>query len=532
LHNPEKIPYLERCKRTKLYRYQRRVPEYAQKIIGKKTWDQSLKTRDYVEAVDRARAKTAEHSALLERLKTPAKREKYQSDKEEEFAAMVVRMRPGMQRRIGDDGKLLEVPPMDRDPGTWRTAPDTMKHARTLPPKQELRQLAYHLATAFDDRKTIDLLNDGSPLGDALVDVMRPTRPTDPTDAAMYDAFKTALGARVNELGGSLLVNPDHTLTAFHEKIAEIRNTKPATIANHKVTTAKFNAFLREKKGMDYEPSIASITDTLLHEYLDHLLDDPNVGNGSIHKYFDGMKSVFNHAIRRKKIPGLIVNPVDFVEMPATQPVEKSMYLPFSKTEIVRLWDEVQEQWGPHNTRSKLAEGRRAAFLMAFRVLLWSGLRPVEFFWLRDHGEVTPDYIYAERVKTDVPRYIPVSDHISDFHKFVRNGGFDACIFNGTFRGEQYGKYNAEKLKEAMRRSFSDIRKQVGIKDKRKVLYSTKDTLMQRLRGVKGYNTYMEVVVTGHVRKMEKGRHYGGILGDDEKVRAKVKKGLDRVTYW
>ena len=532
MSNPEKIPHLERCQKTKIYRYQRRVPKHAQPIIGKKTWDQSLGTKDYLEAVDKVREITAEHSALLDRLQTAEQRNSYQADKQEEVAAMIVRMSPGIKRRIGEDGQLQDVPPFDRDPGTWRTTPDTMKKARALPSNQELRQLAYHQATAFGDRTTIGLLNAKSALGDALVDVMRPTRPTDPTDAAMHDAFKTALDARVSELGGSLLVNPEHTLTALHSTIAKIRDTKPATIANHKVTTTKFNKFLREEKGIDYEPSIDAITDTILHEYLDYLLDDPNIDNGSINKYFDGIKSVFNHAIKRKKVPGLIVNPVDFVEMPATQSVEKRMYLPFNSTEIVQLWDEVQEQWRPHNSKSKLSEGRRAAFLMAFRVLLWSGLRPVEFFWLRDHGKITDSYIYAERVKTDVPRYIPISTHISDFPDFVKGGGFDTCIFQGKFRGEAYGEYNAEKLKEAMRRSFQEVRKTVGITNKKKVLYSTKDTLMQRLRGVKGYNTYMEVVVTGHVRKMEKGRHYGGILGDDEKVRAKVKKGLDHVTYW
>lgn len=532
MSNFEKIPHLERCKKTNIYRYQRRVPKHAQPIVGKKTWDQSLGTTNYLEAVDKVREKTAEHTALLDKLKTPEERRTYVSDQNEERAAMVVRMLPGIKRRIGEDGQIKDVTPFDHNPETWRTTPEAMKSARALPPNQELRHLAYHQAIAFGDRTTIDLLNAKSSLGEALADVMQPIRPNDPTDAAMYDAFKAALDARVSELGGALLVNPEHTLTAFHATIAKIRDTKPATIANHKVTTAKFNKFLHEVKGIDYEPSIETITDTLLHEYLDYLLDDPNIDNGSIHKYFDGIKSVFNHAIKRKKVPGLIVNPVDFVEMPATLSVEKRMYLPFDKTEIAQLWGEVQEQWGPHNNKSKLSEGRRAAFLMAFRVLLWSGLRPVEFFWLRDHGKVTDDYIYAERVKTDVPRYIPISKHISDFPNFVKAGGFDACIFHGKHRGKTYSEYNAEKLKEAMRRSFQEVRKTVGITNKKKVLYSTKDTLMQRLRGVKGYNTYMEVVVTGHVRKMEKGRHYGGILGDDEKVREKVKKGLDRVTYW
>ena len=283
---------------------------------------------------------------------------------------------------------------------------------------------------------------------------------------------------------------------------------------------------------MDYEPSIASVTPELLQEYLDYLLADPNVKNGSIRKYFDGMTSAFNHAIKTRKVPGLVANPVKSLELPRADAIEETMYLPFDDDEIRRLWAEAQKEWDPDNHKSKLSEGRRRAFLMVFRVLLWSGLRPVEAFWLRDHGGVKGDYIDVQQTKTRIKRKIPISDHIADFPAFVTDGGFDRCIYHGTRRGEEYGKYNAEKLHEAMRRSFATIRERAKITEPRKVLYSTKDTLLQRLRYVEGYSTPIEVVVTGHVKKLEMGRHYGGTLGDDPAMRARVKDALDAVVYW
>lgn len=526
----DKIPYLTLTKKG-TYKYQRRVPKHAQASIGKKIWDLSLGS-NYGAAVDKARTHAASHDQLLAQLSTPVDRDKFTEKSQEEFAAMVVRMRPGMKMRFGDDGEPEKIPPMDRNPGHWEQTPDKMKRVRALPPEQELQQLAYFAAYAFGDREMLDLINEKSPLGDALTDVMRPQRPGDPTDATMFDAMKTALDARIQEVGGKALVNPKHTLTFLHGKIADLRNSKPNTIRNHKVTTAKFIKFLKDEKGIEFEPSIATIDEQLLQDYLDYLLEDSNIGRGTVHKYFDGMNSVFRHAIKNKKVPGLVVNPVDFVEMPKPKPVDESMYLPFDREEIKRVWEEAQKEWSPDNRKSKISQGRRAAFLMCFRVLLYSGLRPQEVFWLRDHGGVTAEYIDAKATKTSIRRFIPLSDHIADFHSFFEDGGFEECIFEGKFRGEAYGTYNPEKTKEAMRRSFAKIRKNAKIMEPRKVLYSTKDTLLQRLRSVEGYNSYMEVCVTGHVKLLEKGRHYGGILGDDEGVRAMVKKGLDAVTYW
>jgi integrase-like protein len=518
------IPYLKPTAKG-TYRYQRRVPKTAQDVVGKKAWDLSLGT-DYLSAVDKARAYAGVHDELIGRVASPSEKQTYVKEQAEEGEAMALRIHA--YGGFKDDPR----PPFDANPGTWKNTSDKMKQARTLPRSGELKELAYFAAYAFGDRSALDRIERKSELGEAMVDVMEPSRPADPVDAVMYDALKTALDARILEIGGAVLVNHAHTLNGLHARIAKLRNSKPATVANHKVTSDKLNKFLREVKGYDHEPSIASLTPELLQEYRDHLLDDPNIGNGSVHKYFDGLKSVFRYAMKEQKVPGLLANPVDAIEMPKAAPIEDSMYLPFSRAEIRQIWEVAQEVWSPDNTKSHFSAGRRKAFLMGLRVLLWSGLRPTEFFWLRDHGEVTTNHMYITRTKTGVKRYIPICDHISDFPAFVQDGGFEDCVFVGKHRGEIYGEYNAEKLKEAMRRSFSDIRKLAKVTDRRKVLYSTKDTLLQRLRSVEGYSTYLEVCVTGHVKKLEKGRHYGGVLGEDPAMQAKVKAALDSVTYW
>ena len=425
--NSDKITYLSKAKNGR-YKYQRRKPKYAHDALGKKPWDISLGS-NYGVAVDKAREYAASHDELLSHLATPENQDKYKQDKYDEVAAMLVRMRPNMRLRIGEGGEPEVVPPMNRNPGQWKQTSDKMKNARTLPPQEELQQLAYFAAYAFGDRETLDVLDSSNPLGDALVEVMQPQRPTDPVDSVMYDAMKKALDDRIRKLGGETLVNPKHTLTYLHKVIASLRNSKPNTIRNHKVTTTKFLKFLQEENDMTYEPSIATLSHELLQEYLEYLMADSRVGNSSISKYFDGINSVFNHAIKTKKVPGLVVNPIKFLEMPASKPVEESMYLPFDREEIKRIWEQVQIEWDPGNRKSQLSQGRRSAFLMGFRVLLWSSLRPVEFFWLRDHGGVTPEYIDVQRTKTGIKRKIALSSNVADFHKFVQNGGFEECIY-------------------------------------------------------------------------------------------------------
>lgn len=519
-----KIPYMTQTK-TGYFKYQRSVPPEVRHLTKTKRWDYSL-GRDYVAAVDKARAYARTHDDLIQRNATPEDRASYTRETEDEAEAMVTRV------SAWGGFKDTPAPRHDPDPGLWRQTPEKMRDARALPPKGELQALAAFAAYAFGDRSTLDAVGFGTETDAALVDVMTPARPADAVDAAVFDAMKSALDKRLTELAGPSLVNPKHTLSHFNDVLANLRGHSANTQRRHKVTTAKFRKFLSDEKGIDYEPSLASITPELLQDYLDHLLADPAVGNGSIPQYFVGLNSVFNHAIKTRKVPGLIVNPVQFLEMPRAPRIEDSMYLPFDDDEIKRVWAEAQAEWAPDNHKSKLSDGRRAAFLMVFRVLLWSGLRPVEAFWLRDHGGVTGDYINVQRTKTGIKRKVPVSDHIADFPGFVAAGGFDAAIYDGKHRGEDYGRYDAAALHEALRRSFATIRERAKITDKRKVLYSTKDSLLQRLRAVEGYNTPVEVVVTGHVRKLEMGRHYGGTLGDDPAMRAQVKRALDQVTYW
>jgi site-specific recombinase XerD len=502
------IPFMFTLKSGR-YKYARRVPKHAQKAVGKIKWDISLGS-NYAKAVEKVLSLTKVHDWELAQLKNPEDQASYVAAQGEEVEATELNFR-SMGIAVTPIGHL-EVDPdasFDANPGDWKNTSETMKAARALPREHEYQELAYFAAYAFGDHSALECIEqnrelnetsaitkcDGphvnrikytSELSAAKADVMKPERPTDTVDSVMFDASKTALDARILEVGGAMLVNPDHTLHTMHARIAKLRNSKPETVANHKVTANRLQRFLVEKKGYDHEPSIASLTPKLLQEYRDHLLDDETIGNGSIHKYFDGMKSVFRYAMKEQRIPGLMSNPVQFIEMPRSAPVEDSMYLPFNREEIARVWEVAQEAWRLNNSKSQLSEGRRRAFLMCLRVLLWSGLRPIEFFWLRGHGAVTNDHIFITRTKTGVKRYIPICDHIASFPKFVQDGGFEDCIYTGNYRGEIQDKYNPAKLKEVMRDSFKAVRKRAKVTDKRKVLYSTKDTLLQYLsRGLR-----------------------------------------------
>lgn len=525
------IPYMSKyvSKNGPRYRYQRRVPIEIQATLNRKIWDLSLGSH-YGKAVDKARLLASEHDAQIAQLSTPEGRAQHQNDAQDRVAATVLKTRPGMRVQVNDKGEFEDVPPMDKNPGHWKKTPEKLKYARTLSPKQELQELGAHAAFAFGDRTTYDQVG-GTAYHDALVGVMQPERPTDPTDAALFDMYKVLLDKRVTEIGGAISINEKHTLTYLHGVIARLRKSSPNTIRNHKVTTARFLRFCRDDKGWGQEPPLTAITDDLLQEYLEHLMNDPEMGDGSIHKYFDGMKSVFNHAIKRKKVPGLVVNPVNFLELPKKDSVEETMFLPFDRDEMKRIWEQAHIIWGADNKSSKLSLGRRRLFLMGFKVLLYTGLRPTEFFWLRDSGKVTTTAIHIERTKTGIKRAVPLSDHISDFYDFHNSGLFDKAIYHGTFQGEKYKKYNAGKLHESMRRSFAHVREAAGITDRRKVLYSLKDTLVARMRATEGYTLPIEVAVTGHVNALAKGRHYGNVLGGDADMMRNVKALLDQITY-
>jgi integrase len=153
---------------------------------------------------------------------------------------------------------------------------------------------------------------------------------------------------------------------------------------------------------------------------------------------------------------------------------------------------------------------------MAIRVMLYTGLRPAEVFRLTP-SNVKNDALEIRETKT-TGRRIPISNHIGDLPEFLKNGGFE---------GER-GKTIAKTLSE----NFTSILRSNGFDNDRHVLYSLKDTLVERLQRQSGMSDDVIRGVIGHVSGQGNTRHYKTRFGDTSHGMARMRDALDAITYW
>ncbi|MBN2629741.1 MAG: hypothetical protein JXR75_04285 [Rhodobacteraceae bacterium] len=503
--NSDLPPYVTKTP-TGSYKYQRRVPKDLQETFGRKMWDYSLGSNP-AHAYRMAETYRTTHDGWIATQADPE-----QKAKEESVWAMA--------HRVQD---LQDLP----DP--WRQTPEEMKAARALPPAQEFNRLAAFATVAFGAAAHVARGSDTR----ITVESRSVPRPTDPTDVLLYDAYKAALDARLAQISPTESTDPMR-LTALLPKYFNAQAVRPNTASGYSRKVARLVNFAGDHGLQQYD-------EATFRAYRDYLIaGDPDakpkpfdpVKAATVHQYFAPLKALWKWA--SDEYPEHKELSFPRVRLPKDgETVEETRWQAFDDHQIKRVWQLLNEAWGEKGD-SRLSPSRRAAFLMAVRVLLYTGMRPSEVFRLTA-GDVKDGGLNIRYTKTKQPRRIPLAAALSDFPDFLAAGGFAAELEAGRTavrRGEVYGKPTTpESLAGTLRDQFRDVIRAGGLTNDRHVLYSLKDTLIDRLQRQGASDDVMRGII-GHVGGQGKLRHYKTPFGQSPHGMGQMRKALDAIRYW
>ncbi len=495
------------------YKYQRRVPKDLHDFLGRSKWEHSLGT-DPTSAFQRAAAYATKHDQEISRYQTPEAR-----TESDTFRAT---MGQALTRNEED---LSEI---------WREAPTLLKEARALPPHLERDRLAVFAAQAFSDGRYLQQKPVTSP-GAVFTIVEFPTisMPTDPTDALMFNAYRAALDARLAQIAPAESSDPMR-LSVLMAAYSKAQATRLNTVNGYRRKVERLVKFADDRGLQHYD-------EATLRGYRDYLLEgDPAakphpykpVKPVTVHQYFAPLKAMWKWAADEYPEHQELTFPR--IRLPKDgDTVEDTRWQAFDDKQIKHVWKLVNDAWGP-KAKSKLSPSRRKAFLMAIRVLLYTGMRPAEVFRLTA-ADVSNGVISIRYTKTKTPRKIPLSIHLADFPDFLAEGGFAAELEAGMtamHRGKVYGKPTTpQSLAGTLSDNFAPIIRAGGLTNDRHVCYSCKDTLIDRLQQQGASDDVMRGII-GHVGGQGKLRHYKTPFGHSPHGMAQMRKALDKIVYW
>lgn len=462
------------------YKYQRRVPGHLQAEMGRKMWDLSL-GGDLLHAITRAQDYRDHHNLLITVLSDPA--------------AKMATIENALNVEAARQTIESDHSPTPPD---WRKTEDYMTTCAGMSTNLEVEALAVFAAAAFGDDTWVKAL-DLSPFFEEFKDIEPTPPPTGNIEFTIYSAIKAALDARLTELQAQRPADPLTKITARMDQYIKYKAVSEQTARGYRTRVARFTEFAGDL-------TLDQIDPPLLRRYRDRLLDE--VGRSTVAQYFYPLKSLFKWAMKEDHVN---VDPTAKIDIPRNdKTVEESRWKAFNAKEIKTVWAAVQSEWNPDG-KARLSPERRAAFKMAFRVLLWTGLRPNEIFKLTQ-DQVETDRLHIKKTKTGAARTIPLAEPIADFHAFIHSGGFD-CVAKL--------KAPASKMSEGFTKAIRDA----GLTNDRHVLYSLKDTMLDRLEGL-GASENIQRSIIGHVTGRGALRNYktGASVAD-------MRGYLDRVTY-
>ena len=524
---PKYVTAYTRSGRT-MYKYLRRVPKDLHEVLGRKTWDYSLGS-DLTKASAKSHAYTTQLDQLISRLASSEARQELEQKIDSEIAAELAELAlnyedapqlafDGQNIVFSDDAAEIEAAAGMKlsgekvDQELWRGTEDAIARTASMSAKQALDHLALFAAYAFGDHSYLDRIPGSDPFGAKLTEILKPSRPTDLVGRTVFDALKGALDARMQELEGDAPSNPKHKLSVLLEDYSRLKGLTPQTKRGYVTKVNRLIEFAKK----DMTP--AQFTPEILQRYRDHLLDE-GLPPQTVVSYFFPIKAIFRWALREKSIPGFDRMPTDFVDMPrGGKSLEERRWQRFDDNEIKRVWEAISYEWAADSS-CRFSIERRRAFLMAFRVLLYTGMRPVEVFHLKPE-DVTSDLVHIRRTKTKIPRTLPLAKHISDFYQFMQADGF-------SFIGDITPDSAAGKMGD----SFSKTIRAAGLKNDRHVLYSTKDTLVDRLQRMRQSDDVIRGI-TGHVSGQGHLRHYKTRLNDTPEGLKILREALNSIRYW
>jgi site-specific recombinase XerD len=470
------------------YKYQRRVPTLLVDRVGCKTWDVYLGS-DLPNALKRHAALVSDHDALIMLLENPEAQAALRDNARGEAHAA------NLSAAVADAPEIFAA--------SWRDTEEYLTGSKGLSRRRERETLATFALQAFGDRTHIDQIEDPSPVLLASTEMPVADMPTKGVELAMWTAMKSALTERLSELSPKKKTTP---ITTRMEEYIAYRSVADATARNYRLRIARFIKFA----GRDLP--LEAISAPLLREYRNHLMNGDEatgpVSRSVVRQYFYPLKSLFRWALREDLVE---VDPTTKIDLPdPTKTVEETKWQSFNPDEIALVWRAVSQEWGVDG-RHQLPSARRQAFLMAFRVLLWTGMRPNEVFKLMPE-QVEADRIHIKKTKTGAARVIPLAAPIGDFHHAIRTDAWREVAALGNPAGKMSG-------------SFTAIIRGAGLTNSRHVLYSLKDTLVDRLEAL-GASENIQRTIIGHTTGRGALRHYKTAA-----TVAQMREHLDAVYY-
>lgn len=476
------------------YKYQRRVPKDAQAFLARKMWDFSLGS-ELPRAMARCAALTQEHDRWLELANDKEAREEMLRN------ARGIAPAANYAAIAEDTPELLEA--------TWRDTADYLSGASALARPMERETLAIFAYQAFGDRSYIDQIEAPSPMLTEAVNfpVAAPPAANDLVNHALYNGMKSALDARLAELTNAAKGTDPHRLSNLCERYLDLQGASDQTKRSYRGKTNRLIDHLGDLPLYQFTPE-------KLRLHRDYLLDE-GLSPNSVTQYFAPTKAIMRWAYQEDLVLGFDTLPTDKVKMPGGgKAIEERRWQRFDDDEIKTVWTLLQNGWGPD---SRLSTTRQSAFKMVFRVMLYTALRPVEVFRLTPK-DVTEDLIKITKTKTRIARDLPLSIHIADFHRFMEDAGFS-------------GLGKPESMAQKMSDTFTQTIRAGGFNNDRHVLYSAKDTLVDRLQRAQRTEDVIRGI-TGHVSGQGHLRSYKTRLNDSPEGLALMREALDAIEYW
>ena len=503
------VPYLKVAAKTGLHKYVRRVPENLQTAVGKRVWEKRLGS-DYNKALRKCLALTDEHDSLIASLSEPGAVEAKVERNQTERKALVADLLLEVAKNPMSAPAMPEVVTKEH----WRDTETKMKKAALEGEHGEREVLAIFLAYAFGDRSYMDAQPTDDPMGDVLVKHTRPTRPTDPMAAMMFDAMKGMVVMRLRQLQKVVPTNSEDTLLKLLDRYAGLQSLTDNTRRAYEHGIKRLN----DHEG---ELSARDITSRMLKDHRDRLVA-AGLEPTSIRTLFAGIGSVLAFAYDEEIIE---TNPALGMKFPRdTKSVEDRKHLPFRPDDVRKIWEAAQDRFDPSG-KSRLSKDRRRAYLMCIKTLFLTGMRPHEFFRLHDHDVCDVSKIDAyqdewEGIGIDIrfsksgDRLIPLPDALADLPAFINGGGLE-CIRDVR---DIVNKFSDKQ--------FDVILTDLGLKRPRVSLYSTRATFNMAMKR-NGVSLEVRQQIIGHKPHGQMMRHY-----TDPETMDVMADAMNGVAFW
>ncbi|MFD2741314.1 tyrosine-type recombinase/integrase [Sulfitobacter aestuarii] len=495
-----RIPGLTTDPKTGGWKYQKRVPEDVQSLVGKKSWGERLGD-DYAAAAAKALRLEEENLATIARFRDPEVVESELRGGVLQAAAAMVEFSKDKETFASDFH--------------WSQAAQQMRSRDHLEPDERAEFLRLLLAISFGETAQIEAFPPANPHNAALLKKLGAgAPPTNPTDLIMFNAMREAVSGQITKLPVKRRSDSSDTLLKLLDRYSGLQSLSENT---RRAYARGIQRFIDNVGDLD----VRDITSRMLKDHRDHLVAS-GIEPTSIRTLFAGIGSVLAFAQDEELIE---VNPTLGMKFPRdTKSIEDRKHLPFRRDEVSKIWTAAQERFNPDGD-SRLSKDRRRAYLMCVKTLFLTGMRPHEFFRLRnfdvcDVSQLDDYHDEWKGIGIDIcfskcgNRLIPLPDALADLPDFIGGGGLD-CIRDVSNIENKFSD-----------KQFNPLLTSLGIKRPRVSLYSTRATFNMALKR-NGVSLEVRQQIIGHKPDGQMMRHY-----TDAETMTTMADAMNSVTLW